>query len=956
MTRRVLSPVVFFVVLLALASTWVGSVPKDVTAESSAVGLFRDASGRNAAHLSDALNPRALASYAHLPLSFEANEGQTDKRVRFLSRGNAYTLFLTSREMVLTLGGIASPGRSNVPSSREKTVPGPGTVTIKNLGKRAGQSSILRIMLSGANRRPAIEGADVLPGKSNYFIGNDRRKWRTNVPSFAKVKYHDIYPGVDLVYYGNQGQLEHDFVVSPGADPGVIRLRVKGTRRIAVDRQGDLSLGVPGGDVRLQRPIVYQDIDGTRQTISAQYQVIDGNQVAFQISSYDIGRPLVIDPVLVYATYLGGTSTDFTTAGDLHVDSAGNAYLCGLTYSANFPTTSGANQTSLRGGYDAFVTKLNPSGSALVYSTFLGGSGLQGCQGSNIDSSGNAYVAISTNSTDFPTTSGAFQTTYPGSGPSRWIVAKLDPTGSTLLYSTYLGGTCCENGPFGIAVDGSGNAYVGGYTQAADFPTTPGAYLTTYPGAPGGVLVKLNATGSGLLYSTFIGGANIYGVAVDDSGNAYITGSANASLTTTAGAPQTTYGGGNDDGYLAKLNPTGSALLYSTYVGGSGDDFLQGIAIDGAGNAYATGFTTSSNFPVTAGAYQTVYAGNTDVAVVKLNPTGTALVYSTYVGGPGDDVGGKIAIDSSGNADVLLNAYTGSFPTTANALQGTFPGGRGAAVVQLSPDGSSLLYSSYVGGNGDNRLGGIAVNAHNDIYFAIDTDAVDAPIANALQPTNAGGHDIYLAKIQLSPRPLTITANSTTMVLNGAIPALSASYSGFVNGDTPASLTGTLSCTTTATVTSPVGNYPITCSGQSSSNYTITYVPATLNIQYASGGICDGDVGHQILQPVNADGTSVWKQGRTIPVKFRVCDANGVSIGTVGVISSFVLTQIISGTVTTVDETIDASTIDSGFRFDPTAQQWIFNLSTKPESAGFTYVYSINLNDGTSIVFQYGLR
>ena len=403
-------------------------------------------------------------AYGKLPLSFEANQGQTDPQVKFLSRGNGYSLFLTPTEAVLVLKKAARDNNAH-----------PGVMpsqTINNQHKTSQSSlpaTVLRMKLVGGNVTAKIAGTGELPGKSNYLIGNDPKQWRTNLSNYTKVEYRDVYPGVDLVYYGNQQQLEYDFVVRPGADPARIRMDIAGADEMRVDANGGLVVQTTGGEVRWNKPLIYQNIDGKRHEVNGRYALRRGHEVGFELAAHDKSRSLVIDPTLSYSTYLGGGSDDLGEG--IAVDNAGNAYVTGSTSSTNFPTSVGAFQTTILGGSAAFVTKLNPTGTSLIYSTYLGGSRYDTGYGVAVDASGNAYVTGLTSSTNFPTTVGAFQTTTGGGGDA--FVAKLNPTGAALIYSTYLGGSTTDYGTR-IAVDASGNAYVTGYTESGNFPTTVG--------------------------------------------------------------------------------------------------------------------------------------------------------------------------------------------------------------------------------------------------------------------------------------------------------------------------------------------------------------------------------------------------------------------------------------------------------------------------------------------------
>jgi hypothetical protein len=617
-------------------------------------------------------------------LSFEANQGQTDAHVKFLSRGPGYTLFLTSDEVALELQDSGSRIQDSVRAKRSGTLSALRRTTDHGQGTR---ESLLRLKLVNANQNAVATGASELPGKANYFIGNDPRKWRTNVPTYAKVKYAGVYPGVDLVFYGNQRQLEHDFVVAPGADASRIALRLEGSKKSSLDAEGNLVVAVEGGEVRLEKPLIYQEGSSGRREIPGGYVLTGAREVAFKVGAYDPTKPLVIDPVLVYSTYLGGSGVD--VGFGIAVDPSGNAYVTGQTSSDNFPTTAGAFQTSLAGSDNAFVTELNPAGSALVYSTYLGGSKVDSGQGIAVDSSGHAYVRGIATSTDFPTTAGAFQTSLAGS--LNTFITKLNPSGSALVYSTYLGGSSVDVG-WGIAVDSSGHAYVAGNTTSSDFPITPGAFQTSLAGSQNAFVTKLNPSGSGLVYSTYLGGTSadvVWDIAVDSSGHAYVTGYATSTnFPTTAGAFQTSLAGSHN-AFVTKLNPSGSGLVYSTYLGGGGLDYGLGIAVDSLGHAYVTGQTQSSDFPTTAGAFQTSLAGTKNAFVTTLNPSGSALVYSTYLGGSGGDAGYGIAVDTSGNAFVTGVTGSSNFPTTTGAFQTSLAGSDNTFVAKLTPKGEA---------------------------------------------------------------------------------------------------------------------------------------------------------------------------------------------------------------------------------------------------------------------------
>ncbi len=734
--------------------------------------------GSSAEMVSAVSKQRVVAAYGRLPLSFEANRGQTAAQVKFLSRGSGYSLFLTGTETVLAL----SRGHDSERARRTGLAPRSRVPEIEE--KPAAATSVLRMKLAGANAAAQVEGIDELPGKTNYFIGNDPAKWRTNVPHYAKVRYRGVYPGVDLVYYGNQQQVEHDFIISPAADPSAIRLSFQGAEKLSVDARGDLVLTAEQGEVRLQKPVIYQEVGGVRREVAGGYKV-EGSQVSFQVAPYDASQALVIDPVLVYSTYLGGS--DFEVAQGIAVDSAGSAYIVGWARSRDFPTQNPLQPTHAGGDicvshpnfvpapcFDVFVTKLTPQGNALVYSTYLGGSGQDRSYGIAVDSAGSAYIAGRTQSTDFPTQNNlqpaSLKMSY-GLGLWDGFVTKLNPQGNALVYSTYLGGSGFDFPIGGVAVDSAGNAYVTGMTNSPDFPTKNplygfnGAICNSFPfEAKGDIkppapcldafVTKINPEGSALVYSTYLGGSGheeAWSIAVDAQGNAYLRGfTTSTDFPTTDDAYQRTYGGGSSDAFVTKLNPQGSALVYSTYLGGSGDEDqgFHGIAVDSSGNAYVGGATNSTNFPTTPGALQTALGGGTcgspprlcyDAFVAKLNPAGSQLVYSTYLGGSKDDFANHLALDSAGNVYVGGETNSLDFPTQ-NPLQPNFGGGpRDAFVAKLNPDGSALVYSTYLGGSRVDSAYGIAVDSTGNAYVAGPTDSTNFPTKNAFQPNYKGG-------------------------------------------------------------------------------------------------------------------------------------------------------------------------------------------------------------------------
>ena len=689
---------------------------------------------------------RPQAAYGQIPLSFEINQGQAETPVQFLARGEGYGLFLTANEAVLTL---SRPAQADAGAERM-------TDSASN-SPAASADSTLRLHLIGANPDPQVAGVGRLTGVSNYLTGNDPRHWHTNVPTFAKVAYHDVYPGIDLVYYGNGQQLEYDFDLAPGADPNRIRLAFDGARDLTLDGQGNLVITMAGGVIVEHAPVLYQMDAGGRQAVEGHYVLTGRHEVRFAVGAYDAGRPLVIDPTLVYSTYLGGSGGD---AGNrIVVDAAGNAYVTGQTSSTNFPTTAGVFQTTLRGSQNAFVTKLNASGSGVVYSTYLGGSGSDSGQGIALDAAGNAYVVGDTTSSDFPTTPGAFQTRKPTAGDAmNAFVTKLNAGGTALLYSTYLGGSGGV-GELGtaVAVDSSGDAFVTGDTTSRNFPTTPGALQTTLRGSSNVYVTKFNANGTGLLYSTYLGGG-MYdfgnGITINNAGNAFVTGSTSSgNFPITPGAYQSRLID-SSAAFVTKVNPSGTALVYSTYLGGS-SGFLHyadafGIAVDAAGNAFVSG-STNSVFPTTPGAFQTTAGAGYHAFVTKLNAAGSGPLYSTYVASTtGADHSVGLALDAAGNAVITGNTSGTDFPTTPDGFQTMKPSNAmntSGFVTRLNAAGSALLYSTYLGGRAGDAGNGIALDATGNIYVTGSASSPDFPTTpGAFQTTLRGGSNAFVAK------------------------------------------------------------------------------------------------------------------------------------------------------------------------------------------------------------------
>jgi hypothetical protein len=674
-------------------------------------------------------------AYAKLPLSFVPNTGQLDRRVRYSAQAGGASFYFTRKAAVIAL----AKGKKSV---------------------------ALHLAFLGANPEPRIEGRQLGTGRVNYLIGNDPAKWRTNVPTYGQVVYRDLWPGIDMLFRGGAGRLKYEFLLRPGAKVADIRLAYRGARGLSVNRAGELLIQTPLGVLHDERPRSYQQIGGRRVPVASRFALGSGRRAyGFSVGSHDARQPLVIDPGLIYSTYLGGSAADEASA--IAVDAAGSAYVTGDTTSTNFPTTPGAFATTRTGGNAVFVTKLDAAGTTLLYSTYLGGTGSNAdhAGGISVDVAGSAYVTGQTIAPDFPTTPGAFATARNG-GARDAFVTKLNPAGSGLLYSTYLGGTSTDIG-HGIAVDAAGSAYVTGQTLSNNFPTTAGAFDASWNGSNDVFVTKLNPAGSApLLYSTYVGGGSSdvgFGIAIDAAGNAYMTGETNsASFPTTAGAFATTRPGG-ENAFVTKLNPAGTApLVYSTYLGGSGFDSGSGIAVDATGSAFVTGTTHSPAFP-TMIAYQSSRSGGGDAFVTKVNMTGSALVYSTYLGGSAttSEQGHAIAIDAAGSAYVTGQTISSDFPTTAGAFDTSWNASNDAFVTKLHPAGSGLLYSTYLGGGSSDIGWGIAVDAESSVYATGETNSTNFPTTPGATG-NQGGLDAFVTKLDAAGAPTALALSPPT--------------------------------------------------------------------------------------------------------------------------------------------------------------------------------------------------
>ncbi|HEY2399937.1 MAG TPA: Ig-like domain repeat protein [Steroidobacteraceae bacterium] len=922
------------------------------------------------------------ANYGQVPLSFEPNQGQSDVNVQFLSRGSGYSLYLTPGEAVLSL---QRKNPAEIPASGSRDA----TPTV----------DVLRMQLVGASATAAATGLDPQPGVTNYFIGNDPKKWHTGIPTYGKVNYAGVYPGIDLVFYGSQRQLEYDFVVKPGGDSSRIAWSFRGAQP-HLGKDGSLELnpsvgtpgGAPGGPVRFLAPVAYQVLDGRRRPVAVSYAVGD-QTVRFALGPYDHSQALIIDPILSYFSYLGGTGNDYIgnanpgatgSAGPeptqaVGIDAQDNLYVGGSTTSTDFPVVAPVLLKTTKTNTSetwAFVSKFSPDGSKLLYSTYIGGStgGNDAVYALAVDATGNVYATGTAGTNDFPVTAGAFQTlcaphrdnntgnavaictfnTGNGNYSQNAFALKLNPTGSSLVYSSFLGGFGATWGT-GIAIDGAGQAYLTGtatatlcggdvYQYGAQyecFPTTANAAMSDIGGGNSidmAFMTVFNATGTGLVYSTLYGdtqgtvsvagagcttdcGAGTYGMAIalDPSGNIYIGGRTITShLLLTTGAFNTTGSGPNPGnpnavsasnglGYVAKfsaLTSSGTALVYSTYfgggqgVGGGGD--VGGLAADAAGNAYIAGETHAPDFPATAGAFQTqcdvnepATFCNQDGYVAKLNPTGTAIVWATYLGN-GSNAPlyflGPTKLDSAGNVYVLGEG-NGQLPLGGGASS-TLNGNPTAYVAKFNSTGSQVLFGAAVAGpgNGSENAGGMAVDSAGAVYVGgtMGSGGTYAGTTGAFQPAFAGGgFDAFVAKVLPSLPSTTALSLSATTATVGQQVTLTAKVTGpsgstavptgtvtFLSGSSTLG-TGTLDSTGTATY--------------SSSSFTATTF--TLTASYAGDGTYSASTSTVQTLVVSPDATTTTLtvsptaattgQAVTFTAKVKVNTGTAVPTGTI---------------------------------------------------------------------------
>jgi hypothetical protein len=683
---------------------------------------------------------KANISFGKIPLYFIPNMGQVHEKVTFYARTSRYTLWMTK-------DGLVFDSMKNTGAIEVKKYTDNNHSKLNIQHSKLMKRDVSRLVFLDANKNPEMAPIEFTQHKVNYFRGKERSKWFTGIKTSKAVLYRDLYKNIDLKVYGTEKEIEYDWIVKPGGDPETIRFEYQNVKGTQIDERGNLLIETGAGELIHQRPISFQETcmepKGERRghvnsNVNVEFKKIDEDTYGFEVGEYDKSKELIIDPVvLLYSTFLGGSGDDYGYG--IAVDSSGCAYVTGNTDSSDFPTQN-AYESNHSGNFDLFVTKFSSPGTSLIYSTFLGGSGNDLGRGIAVDSSGCAYVSGRTNSNDFPTKN-AYQANLKGDYDA--FVSKLSSSGSSLVYSTFLGGSGKDYG-YEIAVYSSW-AYVTGQTLSADFPTQNG--YQTHGGGWDAFVTKFSSSGSSLIHSTFLGGAgNDYGhrITVDNSGCAYVTGDTDSSNFPTQNAYQKN-SGGDLDAFITKFSTTGSSLIYSTYLGGKGTDSAgYGIAVDTSGCAYVSGRTNSNNFP-TKNPYQANLKGDYDAFVTKFAATGTTLEYSTYLGGIEWDNGNHVVVNNAGNAYVIGSTKSSNFPVK-KAYQNTYNGSYDVFVSMFASTGTSLSFSTFLGGSNDDRGDSIALDSSGNVYVTGSTESSDFPTKNGFQNTINGGSDVFVSK------------------------------------------------------------------------------------------------------------------------------------------------------------------------------------------------------------------
>ncbi|HEV2396854.1 MAG TPA: SBBP repeat-containing protein [Candidatus Sulfotelmatobacter sp.] len=827
-------------------------------------------------------------TYGRVPLNFEANRGQTNPQTRFLVHGRGYTAHLTTDGMILSLR--TKPAAASNPQPQSSGINAVKTVEIR---------------LQGANAKPTAVGEQQQPGIVNYFIGSNPANWRTGIPTYAQVRYKDVYPGIDLVYHGNHQQLEYDFEVRPGANPDQIAFEIRGAQSAELNKAGNLTLDASGGYLQMQCPVVYQRLNGKKVPIQGAYIMRDRTHVGFKISQYDRNQPLVIDPVLVYATYLGGSGVD--VAGGTAVDGSGNLYITGYTDSADFASTPDPLPANAN---HVFVSKLDASGSHLLYTDYIGGNGEDYGAALVLDSSSGVFVTGSTSSSDFPVVNGYQQQAL---GPYTGFLTHISPDGSSLSYSTYLGGSTMDL-PAAIAINQSGQVYVAGYTLSRDYPVINAYQGSVSPNQGGvyggyGFVTKFSQDGSSLLYSTYLGGSSnvaqpcgtstcwpapynfVSTISVDANDNAYVAGTTNTyNFPATTGSYLSTNNttGNAYIGFVSKLSGAG-ALSYSTYFYGSSGNpvSIASIAVDTTGSAYIAGSADSDGtFPITTTSLcdPGVYGFECSYAfVTKFDPAGATLLYSTFLGPQNYASPSSILLDSQTNAYILANTSSPLF-STVNPLQG-YDSGLDVLLIEINPDASAQVFSTYLGGSGDEVPSGMAIDNEENVYIAGSTSSADFPVTQgAFQSQFAGSNDAFLAKIFTGSAPL--IALSTTALQFPATVVGAQSQPVNVQLQNLSAMPLTISSISVSGDFSQTNDCGNTLGANSSCILAVTFIPSASGNR--SGAVVLNDNAAGAPQSISLQGTGT---ASTVGLSLATLSFSATAVGTSSVAQTVSLTN-----------------------------------------------------------------
>jgi endonuclease/exonuclease/phosphatase family metal-dependent hydrolase len=738
MAKPILKITFLFIILIVPSIQGTSSLEQETQFQPTQIQLNSNQSPQNLN-----LDP----DFGRIPLYFVPNEGQVDERALFYAKASRYTLWFTKEGLVFDSTRIVEKEKIRSKRINPEVINSPEDVKFER--------DVSRLIFVNAKSGPEVIPVDVTEHKVNCFMGNDESKWRSNIQTSRAVLYKELYPNIDLKVYGVETQIEYDFVVKPGGEVSDIFFEYKDVKKTRMDKEGSLIVDTEFGEIKHTKPVCYQVIEGERIEIKAEFKRKEHNAYGFKAEKYNRNYELIIDPlVLVYSTFLGGSGTD--GCGSIAVDSTGSIYVGGYTNSIDFPTKNSI-QGSKAGDYDAFITKINASGTALVYSTYLGGSEEDGRCGFalGVDSEGAAYVTGYTVSSDFPTKNPIQR--YKA-GDYDAFVTKINSAGNKLIYSTYLGGKAYD-GVGAIAVDTEGAAYLTGYTYSGDFPTK-----NPIPSVKGegyvAFITKINASGTALVYSTTLGGSEIdagFGIAVDSEGMVYITGYTDSSDFPTKNPIQES-NAGDYDAFITKINASGTALVYSTYLGGSEMDSGYGVVVDSEGAAYLGGTTSSVDFPTKNPIQGSFGGGHDDAFITKIDPSGTALVYSSYLGGSDGDGGRVSAVDSEGAVYVVGQTTSVDFPTK-NPIQRTNAGDVDIFIAKVNSSGSALIYSSYLGGTGDDIDNGMVVDSEGAAYVTGWTNSIDFPTQNPIQGSHGGGErDVFITKVKIPSERLRIVS------------------------------------------------------------------------------------------------------------------------------------------------------------------------------------------------------